>query len=117
MKREERTVLGIPMTVVDEEAFMAETGGTGEHIYLVVRVADAEIIEALQPPWPALEARRFKVRCIDCRELCWCDPKSNIAPGLGQIVCMRCLLRRNGREDSVIEYDAEMMKLKEQNKP
>lgn len=106
MKREKTTLFGIPVTIVDEEALMTDTNGTGAHTHMVVRVADAAITEAKCPVWPALAARRFKIPCIDCRELCWFDPQSTPAPGLGQIVCIRCMLARNGDDTLVEGYDA-----------
>ena len=78
--------LGIDMTVVDEAGLMEETGGTGAHVHIVIRVADMRA-----KPYPALAKRRFKVRCVDCREQCWFDPLSTPAPGLGTILCLRCL--------------------------
>lgn len=77
-------LFGIPVTVgalAEIEAAMGD-----QPMHLVPRVADLVGSE----PWPALKARRFKVPCSDCRELCWCDPKSLVVP-TALLICPHCL--------------------------
>lgn len=88
-------LFGIPIGVTDERHLLEATEGTGEHIQAVIRVADE-----ITPPtdWFDLVERRMKLRCLDCRELCWVDPKSSPLPGLAQIVCIHCLPARIAAE-------------------
>lgn len=80
--------LGVEFEVVNYDTLMAQTNGTGAHTLMVTRVVDCDD----RLIYPALAARRFKIRCHVCREVCWIDPMSSPAPGLARIVCVQCLL-------------------------
>lgn len=88
-------LFGIPLEITNEQHLLEVTDGTGEHIQAVIRVADDPTLDSA---WPELRARVMKLRCRDCRELCWVDPKSSPLPGLAQIVCIHCLLARTKAE-------------------
>jgi hypothetical protein len=73
------------MSFVDEADLLERTGGTGEHIHMVLRVADER-----RPPSNALVARRITVRCKDCGAVCWYDPDSALLASRAEIVCIQC---------------------------
>lgn len=81
--------------IVDEAGLLERTNGTGEHVHMVLRVTD----EIKLPP-PYLVARRIKVRCKECRALCWYDPESALLASRAEILCIQCVLARAARETS-----------------
>lgn len=80
--------LGMEMMVADEEDRAKSSPGT---FYVMVRVADSDMAEAS----PDLLARRIKVRCDRCREVCWLDPESYKGfPRSLQRICTQCLEKK-----------------------
>ncbi len=86
-------LFGLSVALVTDAAGLKQlTGGTGEHVHMVLRCADER-----RPPRDALVARRTTVRCQDCRALCWYDPESALLPSLAEIVCVQCCMARGNR--------------------
>lgn len=87
-------VFGIELSTVNEQQLLAETGGTGRHVVLCVRVA--ELPNGV--PWPRVRARSFKTRCSRCRELIWHDPQASPYPIGASLVCMTCFMAASDEE-------------------
>lgn len=90
----EDNILGIPMTVIDDEDvpdLEREREATGiTPLHVCQRVEDARWFEVEQPPYPALAGRRVIKQCADCGEDIWSDPAS-VPNGLTVISkCIRC---------------------------
>lgn len=86
----EENIFGIPMNVGTEAELREEARKVHEagelNVYLVVQVTDSIHTR----PWPALAARRRHTSCSQCREICWLDPLSYVAPEYMTIICTRC---------------------------
>lgn len=95
----EGNVFGIPVTVVNEAELIDATGGTGRHVKMLIRVADMD--DTLT--WPALRARRYRVLCERCREVCWNDPAASIYPAGEEHVCTRCMGLHDGYGQQLLD--------------
>ena len=86
-------IFGLPVNVgtdaeLREEARKNHEAGE-QTLYIVPQVVDSIGL----PVSPALAARRRHTSCTRCREICWLDPLSYVAPEYLTIICLRCLTK------------------------
>lgn len=82
-------VNGVPIKVPSKQEMAAEAAKGELHPYVLMRVADMDPSHGSE----ALRARRRKVPCQGCGEICWYDPDS-VASLLAfklQWLCAQCV--------------------------
>jgi hypothetical protein len=83
-------VFGLPVTVGTPDE-LRELVGDNEAMHMMIRCTDA----AGDRPYPALDARRRRMPCEGCREICWYDPDSIVDP-TATFLCPQCVIARGG---------------------
>lgn len=85
--------LGVECEVVTEEEMRTAPPGA---VYVMPRVDPANDRVTYRHASPGLLARRMKVRCDQCRALCWFDPEGGWLklPECTDRLCMECMIIR-----------------------
>jgi hypothetical protein len=85
--------LGIEAEVMSEDEMAQAPPGT---VYMLVRVDPVSDPETFRHASSELLRRRLRVRCDECRAICWFDPEGgwlSLPEGIERL-CMQCLIVR-----------------------
>jgi hypothetical protein len=82
----------MPFNVPSRQQIEEQAAKGGVHSYVMARVADTNLADGSA----GLRARRRRVPCEVCREICWYDPKSVEQFSLMTLewICTHCMVKR-----------------------